>query len=400
VLTPWDPLPGAPEVSVRLSRYFTAAEIARSEAFHDDIRWPAWLSLLAGLAVPVLLGFTRRGAFLVRTATARVRRWPARAAALAAAVVLLQEVATLPFNADAHLVEVRYGLATSSWALWASDEVKSTAITLVVTVAGAVGIVAAARRFPRHWYAPGAAAAALVVVGVSFAYPVVVEPLFASFRPLPPSPLRSRLLGLAAREGVKVSTVLVANASSRTTALNAYVSGFGDTRRIVLYNTLLQESSPAEVAVVVAHELGHAASNDVLVGTVEGAVGAALAVTVLYLLLRSPPLLRRTGARSARDPAVVPLILALVAVGSFVALPVENAVSRQIEARADATALNLTRKPGTFIAVQKQLAVSNLNHLQPNPVLAFWFDDHPDPLARIAMAVAWRRMHRTTAADR
>jgi STE24 endopeptidase len=154
------------------------------------------------------------------------------------------------------------------------------------------------------------------------------------------------------------------------------------------------------VAVVVAHELGHAASNDVLVGTVEGAVGAALAVTVLYLLLRSPPLLRRTGARSARDPAVVPLILALVAVGSFVALPVENAVSRQIEARADATALNLTRKPGTFIAVQKQLAVSNLNHLQPNPVLAFWFDDHPDPLARIAMAVAWRRMHRTTAADR
>ncbi len=393
VVTPWHPLPGAPTPTVRLSHYFTAAEIARSEAFHNDVRWPAWLSLVVGIAVPVALGCTRLGWPLIGAAKSRVRRWPAQAAVLAAGVVLLQRVGALPFDAWTHIVAAHYGLSVSSWAVWGSDEAKSAGIAVVVAVAGVLGIVAAARRFPTHWYFPAGAAASAVVVAVSFAYPIVVEPLFNSFTPLPQGSLRTRLLALATKEGVDVSSVLVANASSRTTALNAYVSGFGGTRRIVIDDTLLRASSADQVAVVVAHELGHAAHNDVLVGTLEAAAGAALAITVLYLLLRSPPLLRRGPHRFAGDPAVVPTILALAAIGSVLALPVQNLVSRQIEARADVTAMNLTRHPRTFIVVQKQLAVRNLSHLQPNPVLAFWFNDHPDPLARIEMAVAWERMH-------
>jgi STE24 endopeptidase len=235
--------------------------------------------------------------------------------------------------------------------------------------------------------------AALLVVGASFAYPLVFEPLFNRFTPMPDSPLRARLLTLAARDSVDVHQVLIADASRRTTALNAYVSGFGSTRRLVVYDTLLASASDDEVAVVVAHELGHAAHDDVLVGTLEGAVGAALGTTVLFLVLGSGRVRRATGARSAGDPAVVPVVLALAAIGTFAVLPVQNLVSRHIEARADATALDLTRDPTTFIAVQQQLALSNLSHLQPNPVLEFWFDSHPDTLARIEMALQWERLH-------
>jgi STE24 endopeptidase len=89
----------------------------------------------------------------------------------------------------------------------------------------------------------------------------------------------------------------------------------------------------------------------------------------------------------------VPVVLALAVLGSFLALPVQDTVSRSVEARADASALALTHDPATFIAVQQQLALSNLDHLDPNPVLAFWFNNHPTPLDRIEMALQWSQLH-------
>jgi Peptidase family M48/CAAX prenyl protease N-terminal, five membrane helices len=308
------------------------------------------------------------------------------------AIVALQRLAALPFDAWAHSVEVSYGLSTQSAPAWLVDAGKATAITFVVTSIGLLGLVGLARRFPATWFAPAGLAAASVVLVASFAYPLVVEPVFNRFSAMPAGPLRVRLLALAARDSVSLSDVLVADASRRTTALNAYVSGIGASRRLVVYDTLLHSASSDEVAVVVAHELGHAKYNDVMVGTIEGAVAAALGTTALFFALQSAGLRRRTGARDAGDPAVVPVVFALATAVAFAALPVENLVSRHIEARADASALDLTRDPRTFIAVQQQLAVRNVTHLQPNPILSFWFSSHPDPLARIQMALQWKRL--------
>jgi Zn-dependent protease with chaperone function len=395
-LTPWDPLPGARPVDTRLSAYFTARQIARSQAFHDAIKTPAWLSLGVGIAVPIVIGGTPLGRLLVVVVKSRARKWPVQVSALCAAVVVLQRLAALPFDAWSHSVEVSWGLSTQSWSGWLVDGGKATAIAFVLTTVGMLGLVGIARRFPLTWFAPVGLAAAAVAVIASFAYPLVVEPLFNRFTPMPAGPLRSRLLSLAARDSVPVNQILVADASRRTTALNAYVSGFGASRRLVVYDTLLRSSTPDEVAVVVAHELGHAKFNDVVVGTIEGAFGAAAGTTALFLVLQAPALRRRTGAGGAGDPAVVPVVLALATAAAFAALPVENLVSRHIEARADAHALNLTSEPRTFIAVQRQLAVSNLSHLRPNPLLSFWFNSHPEPLARIEMALQWTRLHRRT----
>jgi STE24 endopeptidase len=230
------------------------------------------------------------------------------------------------------------------------------------------------------------------VVAGSFLYPLVIEPAFNRFESLPAGALRTDLLELAEQSGSPVEDVLVADASRRTTSLNAYVSGFGSTRRVVLYDTLLAEVPDGEVESIVAHELGHVANDDVLTGTLLGALGAAAAVALLGWLLSWAPLLRRAGADSAGDPRVVPLVLLLVAVGSLVATPVQNLVSRQVEERADLFALDLTRDAQAFIAMQRRLAQTNVSDPDPPAPWQWFFGSHPTAAQRVAMAEDWLRL--------
>jgi STE24 endopeptidase len=231
--------------------------------------------------------------------------------------------------------------------------------------------------------------AALLVTVLTFVFPVVIEPMFARFTPMEDSPLRQRLLALAERGGVPVREVLVADASRRTTALNAYVSGFGATRRIVVFDTLLRDAPESEVEVVVAHELGHAARRDVLLGTVLSALGVAALCCLLHLVLTWTPALRAAGVGSGSDPRSVGLLFAVAAVVGLVLTPVQNLLSRQIEARADSYALELGRQPGVFAAMQRRTALTNLADLDPGPVPYLLFASHPTTVQRIAAAAAF-----------
>jgi len=214
-------------------------------------------------------------------------------------------------------------------------------------------------------------------------YPLLVEPLFNSFTPLPHGSLRTRIIALAAREGVQVDDVLVADASRRTTTINAYVSGFGSTRRVVVYDTLVHDLPQDQALSVVAHELGHAQHDDVVTGSVLGAGGALVGVGLLALVVGA--LGRRTGV-GMRDPAVVPLVLALVALGTLASSPLENVVSRRIETRADVDALETTHDPQAFIAMQRELSLRALADPTPPAWSQLWFGTHPTALQRIAIA--------------
>jgi STE24 endopeptidase len=221
---------------------------------------------------------------------------------------------------------------------------------------------------------------------------VVIEPAFNRFEPMAAGPLRTELLALAEENGTPVQDVLVSDASRRTTALNAYVSGFGATRRIVVYDTTLDRLSDDEIESIAAHELGHVAEDDVLTGTLLGALGAAAGVALLGWLLSWTPLLRRAGVESPADPAVIPLVLLLVSIGSLVATPVQNLVSRHIEARADVHALDLTADPQTFAAMQRRLAITNLAEPDPPAAWQWFFGSHPTTRQRIGLAEDWIRL--------
>ena len=393
LLVPLEVLPGAAPV-VDVARDFTPAELAREQAFRGALRPPAYGSLLLGVAVAVALGFTRLGARLVEAVARPLGGgwvWQVLLGTLALGAV--GRLVTLPLDVRSEQVLRRYGLSTQDWASWAGDAGKGLLVGTALAALALLAVLALARRAPRTWWAWGAGTLAALVMAGSFGYPLVVEPVFSSFTPLPAGELREDLLTLARQDGVPVDEVLVADASRRTTALNAYVSGFGSTRRIVLYDTLLRDSAPAEIRMIVAHELGHAERGDVRNGSVLGAVGAAAALCVFGRLLQWPALLARAGAAGPGDPRVVPLVLAVVAVGTLLVTPAVNVVSRQVEARADLHALQLTGDVGTFIDLQRSLAVRNLSDLRPGLVPGA-LATHPSPPERIALARAFEQRRR------
>ncbi len=375
---PWHPVPGGTPAPAAADTVFTPAQIARANAYTDPARHLAWASLAVSLVVTLVLGFTPLGARLV----ARLRGWWWVRVLLAVLMLaLIGRLVTLPFAIIGHHRSLDYGLSDEAWGPWAVDQVKGLLLSVVISGLLLLVLVGCARTWSRAWPAvAGVVLGGLVMLG-SFVYPVLVEPAFNQFTPLPDGPLRSQILQLAAEEHVHLDDVLVADASRRTTTLNAYVSGYGSTRRVVLYDTVVRDLPRDQVLAIVAHELGHARHDDVLSGSILAALGTTLGIGLLALVV--PLVRRRPGA--LRDPTVVPLVAALVAIGTLLSSPVNNGLSRLIETRADVDSLQTTRNPAAFTDMQRELALHSLSD-QPPVWSQFWFGSHPTTLERIAIA--------------
>lgn len=387
IFVPWQWVPGGHYEAVAPRQVFTAAEIARGEHFSGMLRHLGWSSYALSLIVSILLGFTRWGRAIVDRLPGP---WWLRTPLAALVVLLIGQLATVGFDVRVQEHELHYGLSRQPWSGWWSDLLLGLAVNWVGTTIGLLVLVGIARRAPRRWPVIVAALAGALAVLGSFVYPLLVSPLFNHFTPLPHGSLRTQIMRIAAEEHVHISDVLVADASKQTTTLNAYVDGFGGTRRVVLYDNLLHDVPRREVLVVVAHELGHAHHEDVVLGTALGAAGAVAGVGLLGLIMSAPVVRRRTGVAAAGEPAAVPLVLALVAIGTLLASPIENTISRAIEARADRASIETTHDYAAFTAVQRRLATSALQDPTPPAWSQFWFGTHPTALQRVGIAEALR----------
>jgi STE24 endopeptidase len=230
------------------------------------------------------------------------------------------------------------------------------------------------------WVAGGA-----FIAGTVFVWPLVYEPAFNTFRPVD-AETDATVRSLAAEAGVPVGSVVVADASRRTSKRNAYVSGIGASRRVVLYDTLLQESTTSDVRLVVAHELAHVAHHDVRNGTLMGIGGFGIGIAALWALLRSARVRAVAGAAHPSDPALIPFLALFVAAATLIALPANNAVSRSIEARADATATALTDDAPAAVRLEVNLARDNVSDLDPNAFIRWLLFTHPSTMERIEAA--------------
>jgi STE24 endopeptidase len=225
---------------------------------------------------------------------------------------------------------------------------------------------------------------AVVAAGaaVTYASPLVIEPLFNDFDELPNGELRSEVVEMADRAGVDVGEVYRVDASRRTTGANAYVAGLGHTKRVVLYDNLIEDFTPAEVRSVVAHELGHVKHDDVPRG-------------LLFLALITPPsmlLIQRMVdrmARGARGADLVPALALALAVVSFGGQVAGSYVSRGVEAHADAFALRLTNDPDAFISLERRLTLQNISEPEPPGVFQVLFGTHPTTIERIGYGEAY-----------
>ncbi len=316
----------------------------------------------------------------------RSRHPGATGAAFAAALTVALSLPPLPLAALSRRRAIDAGLVTQSWRGWALDLVKSTAIGGALTAAAGAGVVELTRRYPEDWWLP--AAGASVAVGSVFAAlaPVVLDPVFNDFTPLPENGVRSDVLALARAAGVKVREVYSVDASRRTTAANAYVSGLGPTKRVVLYDTLLDRYSRDEIRVVVAHELAHVRHRDVPRGVAYAAIVAP--ATALAVQRVSWALSPERGTAAA--------LPALALAAGLVAAPLGllgNRLSRAMERRADEFSLKLSGAPDAFISFDRAVALQNVADLEPPAFVTKVLATHPATIERIGAAEAWKRRY-------
>jgi STE24 endopeptidase len=358
---------------------FSPEERARARAYHR----PLYLALLVdvGLATGVLaaLAWSPLGDWLFSP----LRPLPpaAAAAAYAAVVTAFSSVVRTPLAFwRGWWRERRWGFSTQGPGGWAADRGKALAISLVLEAAAWTAAVALARALPGWWALPAGAALALAVLFISFVAPVVLEPIFNRFRPLEDESLATDLRLVSQRATVPVRQVLVADASRRTTKVNAYVSGIGRTRRVVLFDTLLAAADPAAVRVVVAHELGHRRDRHVAKLTLLAMAGAGAAVAVLWAVL---------GTRIGQ-PRTLPEALLLLFALELPAAPALSCISRRFERAADRCSLDLTEEPDAFARAHLELARRNLSDLEPPRLVYLLLFSHPTPPERLALGRAWR----------
>ena len=356
---------------------FTDAQVARARGYHRPLYAALLADVALGLGLLAALAFTAFGDGLYEP----VEAWPwwARTLAFAALVVGVTAVAALPLSFwRGYVYERRWGFSTQGLGGWLADRAKSVAIAVVLTSLPVLTLVALARALPRAWPLVAVPAAALLVLALGTLAPVLLEPLFNRFAPLADAELAAELRALAERAAVPVRDVLVADASRRTRKENAYVSGLGRTRRVVLYDTLLARADPREIRLVVAHELGHRRARHVAKAIVLAMAGAAVAIVVYWALVDD-----------AADPRATPFLLLLVSVLELAALPVVSAVSRRWEREADRFSLDLTRDAHAFERAHRELAASNLSDLDPPRALYLLLFSHPTPPERLAAAERW-----------
>jgi STE24 endopeptidase len=375
-----EPAPVDPEA------YFTAFQLDRAEDFRSVQRLIGVGGLVVGTATLALLAWRPPRRIFDRLA----RRPLLGAAAAGAGISVLLVVIGLPLGAWAHERAVDVGLSTQGWGEWLADEARSTAVGAAFAALGGAIALALIRRFPRHWWLPGSGVVVAFGVITIWLFPVVIDPIFNDFEKLPPGPTRSDVLELADRAGVDIGEVYRVDASRRTTAANAYVSGLGHSKRVVLYDNLIHGFPRDEVRLVVAHELGHQKHNDLYRGL---AWLALVAPAGTYLAQRLAEAFARRYGLGARDakpgPVVLPAIALAVALVSFGVGAASNVLSRQVEARADAFSLRLTNEPAAFVQFERRIALRNIIDPDPPELLHLLMGTHPTTIERIGIGEAF-----------
>jgi STE24 endopeptidase len=283
----------------------------------------------------------------------------------------------------------RYGLSCQSLRSWLTDAAKGGILALALGTGLVVVIYLCLQKFPQTWWLLAFAFVVLVSVILTNLAPVLILPLFFKTRPLGDPELRKRLLSLAERSQTKIRDVFQINFSSKTTAGNAMLMGWGNTRRIVIGDTMLQGYAPEEIEVVMAHELGHHRHGDIVRLIV---VQSALMLLGFYLvnlvLNRAVSGLNFDGVS---DVAALPLLALVLAAFTFVLSPLANAYNRHLEEAADRFSLSATANPEAFATMLTKLTDQNLSESEPSWWSELLFYDHPPYSKRLELANRYRK---------
>jgi STE24 endopeptidase len=311
------------------------------------------------------------------------------AAAYVTVLVCAAELVALPLACAGFLVDRRFGLVSESQGQWLRDQGKGLVVALVLALLASQVAYAGLHWSTTWWWLPTALVFSGLSVGLAFAGPLVLFPLFYHFAPLSRDGLRDRLMALAQRAGTRVLGVYEWKLGEKSRAANAALVGLGRTRRILVSDTMLADYSDDEIEVVLAHELAHHVHGDI-----RASLAVDVALTVVALLaghLALTVLASPLGLRGVADIAGLPVLLLGGGAVSLASLPAINALSRMHERRADGFALDTTGNAAAFVSAMKRLAAQNLADEHPSRLVELLFHSHPTIPQRIEAAERWQR---------
>lgn len=383
----WRPTELPPVVPTPLAR-FRPEVLEAVHAYQRPRTVGRLLAALLEVIVPLLVVLTPPGRrWVARLAGPREAWW--RGGLVAAGIVVVLSLSRLPVAVWLGYVhDSRWGFNTAGPVAWARDWLLSGAVGWIVAAVGGAVLVGAVRRWPASWHWRLVGVGTLLTALLVLVHPLVVEPLFYRTSPLPPGPARQEVTRVLEAAGEPDVPILVGDASRRTTRVNAFVSGLGPTRRVMLFDTLL-ERSPEQIGVVVAHELAHREHHDLARSVLLSAAGLLIGLRLVRWLWDAPVARRRVGARGRDDPRLVAVAVAGVAVLQLLLQPVAMAASRRAEAAADARALTLTGQPSALVRVARGFTIRDLVHPAPPRALHLLWGTHPTVRERIGMAAGF-----------
>ncbi|MBZ5508911.1 MAG: M48 family metallopeptidase [Acidobacteriia bacterium] len=312
-------------------------------------------------------------------------------------LMLTLTVLGLPLDAYQQSISRQYALSVQGWGSWFRDVLVGQAVALVIFTLAIWGITNLIRKSPRRWWFYTWLMAVPFIIFLIFIAPIVIDPLFNKFEPLDQSnpQLVDAIQKVTQRGGLEIprDRMFLMKASEKVTTLNAYVTGFGPSKRVVVWDTTIKNASTPETLFVFGHEMGHYVLNHIVIGIIATAVGLFIGFYLLYLIAnwafaRFQP---RWHMRELGDWAAVPMLLLIFSIMSIISQPIGSTFSRQLEHNADVYGLEVTH--GINANSQESAAHAfqvlgelSLSYPYPNDFLVFWYADHPPIRDRVLFA--------------
>jgi len=307
-------------------------------------------------------------------------------------LALISKALSLPLDWYSFHLEHRYQLSNQKLRSWIWDEIKGFLVTIVFASILVELLYFVIRHVPQYWWLMAWIGFLGIVILLAQLAPVLLFPIFYKFEPLQNEELRLRLVRLGERAGTHVRGVYKWHLSEKSKKANAALTGLGNTRRVILADTLLDNYSPDEIEAVLAHELGHHVHNHIRKGIAVQAgvtlVGFWAANWALHYAVD-----RWHMFETLSDFANLPLVILIFAVLSFLLMPAMNAFSRFNERQADRYAFENIASVGPFITSMNKLAEQNLAERKPSKWVEWWFHSHPSVARRVAAAEGWAKVH-------
>ena len=282
------------------------------------------------------------------------------------------------------ILEHKFSLSTQKLGDWFKDQLKAGMIGYLISVVLLAAFYYILARFPQSWWI--IAWVAWVFFNLVFAklVPVVIIPLFFKYKKLSDALLRERINALAFKMKVKILDVLEIDLSKKSLKANAAFVGMGQTRRVILSDTLKDKYDYDEIEVILAHEFAHYRMKHLLKLVF---FNSAITLLVFYLLFKTSQLpLGFFGFSSLSDIAAMPIVILYLVIFELIVQPLQNYISRKLEKSADKMALEVTGLKGAFISMMDKLSTQNLADRNPHPIIKFFFFDHPPVDERISLA--------------